>query len=262
MVVGTARRGASLRIAASYNGGEPTTKEVGGQKVNPAPAYPPALPDTRRGGWNPGQGGRGGAPPPGAMRPPPQQMIGGAGGAPIKWWEKLTSPVFFIATALALSVANPGYVDSTREMILFRLYEKESAKVLPGGQYQNAVMRDGTIYKVNKFSNSVTASSKDGLMVDKDGLIWVTVPFKNNPERVKVAYMMGSMSEVPTLKDGATPGEIKAYRRYMTKTFKPRFDRLPNLQKIYDAPERDPTTPGDIPVYNQPVRKTAPKVKI
>ena len=48
----------------------------------------------------------------------------------------------------------------------------------------------------------------------------------------------------------------------MTKTFKPRFDRLPNLQKIYDAPERDQTTPGDIPVYNQPVRKTAPKVKI
>jgi hypothetical protein len=34
-------------------------------------------------------------------------MIGGAGGAPIKWWEKLTSPVFFIATALALSVVHP-----------------------------------------------------------------------------------------------------------------------------------------------------------
>ena len=119
----------------------------------------------------------------------------------------------------------------------------ESAKVMPRGQYQDAVVRDGTIYRYNKFSGSVTASARDGLMVDKDGAIFVTVPYKNNPERVKRAYYMGQIQDIPPLPKDATKAQKKAWEKYMVKTFGPRFERLPNLEKIYNAPEPAATMP-------------------
>ena len=78
-----------------------------------------------------------------------------------------------LGAALALSLANPGYVDRGREVILLNLYERQSAERMRGsGQYNQAVMRDDVLYKFNKFSGSITATTKNGLMVDGDGQIW------------------------------------------------------------------------------------------
>lgn len=84
---------------------------------------------------------------------------------------------------------------------------------MPGGQYNDAVVRDGTIYRYNKFSGSVTASARDGLMVDKDGAIFVAVPYKNNPDRVKKAYYMGQIQDIPPLPKGATEKQKKAWKK-------------------------------------------------
>lgn len=103
-----------LQVAASYNREQ---TDVGGQQVNPPPSYPPAPMNPQLGwGSSPGRG-----PPP----PPPQTRGGG------KWWQKLTSPAVIIGAALVLSLSNPGYIDSTREMILFRLYEKGARPTPP-----------------------------------------------------------------------------------------------------------------------------------
>ena len=81
-------------------------------------------------------------------------------------------------------------------------------------------------------------------MVDKDGSIFVTVPYKNNPERVKKAYYMGDIRDIPALPEKATPAQKKAWEKYMVKTFGPRFARLPNLEKLYNAPEPPSTLPA------------------
>lgn len=99
------------------------------------------------------------------------------------------------------------------------------------------MIRDGVIYRYNKFSGSITASAKDGLMVDRDGAIFVTVPYKNNPERVKKAYYIGQIQEVPPLPDNPTQAQKKAWEKAVYKKFESRFSRLPDLKKIYDAPE-------------------------
>lgn len=148
-----------------------------------------------------------------------------------------------LAAVLALSLANPGYVDRGREYLLLNLYEKQSAdrmaRPLKNGvkQYNEAVVRDGVLYKYNKFSGSITATSKNGLMVDNEGLIWVVVRYKNNPERVKQAWYIGDSKELPPLPKNANEKQIKQWNALVAKKFGPVFSKLPDLKKIYDAPE-------------------------
>ena len=101
----------------------------------------------------------------------------------------------------------------------------------------DVVVRDGVIYKYNKYSGSVTATARDGLMVDKNGDVFVVVRGKDDPRRVKKAYLVGNMDEVPPLPANPTEKDKKAQREAMEKTFGQRLNRLPSMKKIYDAPD-------------------------
>ena len=145
--------------------------------------------------------------------PPPSSSRG--------WLVALSSPIAIAGIALALSIANPGYVDTTRELLLQNIYRKETTMPRRGGGTQNVdvVVRDGVVYKYNKYSGSVTATAKDGLMVDKNGDIFVVVRGKDDPRRVKKAYLVGNMDEVPPLPANPTEKDKKAQREAMEKTF-------------------------------------------
>lgn len=106
---GAPHRRGGLQTAAAYNRESPT-EAPGGRQTNPAPAYPPAPVVDPRGTPRTGWGG--------PTPPPPNTGQGG------KWWQLLTTPAAIFAAAFMLSVANPGYLDQSREMLLMRLYEK------------------------------------------------------------------------------------------------------------------------------------------
>lgn len=205
-----------VRVAASYERESPTDTRG---RVGPPPAYPPApLP---------------GPPPPGGPPPPPPGARSGG-----SWLENLTTPAVIIAAALALSVTNPQYVDQGREYLLLNLYEKQSKERMAGtDQYNQAVVRDDVLYKFNKKSGSITATSRDGLMVDKEGRIWVVVRYKNNPERVKKAFYIGDSRDIPPLPRNATEKQKAQWTALVERRFGPEFAKLPNLKAIYDAPE-------------------------
>ena len=152
--------------------------------------------------------------------------------------DRLSSPVVILAAALALSLSNPGYVDRGREVILLNLYERQSAERMRGsGQYNQAVVRGDVLYKFNKFSGSITATTRDGLMVDGDGQIWVVVRYKNNPERVKQAWYIGDSRDLPPLPKNPSAKQVKQWNELARKRFGPAFAKLPDMQKVYDAPE-------------------------
>jgi len=152
--------------------------------------------------------------------------------------DRLSSPIVILAAAAALSLSNPEYVDRSREFILFNLYERQSAdRMKASGQYNQAVVRNDVIYKFNKFSGSITATTRSGLMVDKDGAIWVVVRYKNNPERVKQAWYIGQSQDMPPLPRNATEKQIKQWNELLKAKFGPAFAKIPDLQKVYDAPE-------------------------
>jgi hypothetical protein len=73
--------------------------------------------------------------------------------------------------------------------------------------------------------------------VDAFGDIFVAVPYRNDPTRLKKGYLMGNISEIPPLPANATEKQKKAYNNYMEKVFAPRFARLPDMEKIYNSPE-------------------------
>lgn len=208
------------RISASYERGsvsDPTRVP----RDRPPPEYPPA---PARGRLPPGGGGRG---PP---LPPPSGTS--------SWLTKLTTPAAIIATAFVLSVTNPQYVDGGREYLLMTLYERQSAERLKAsGQYNQAIVRDDVVYKFNKFSGSITATARDGLMVDKDGSIWVVVRYKNNPERVKTAFYIGQSDSLPPLPRDASAKQRDAWEKEVKRQFGPVFAKLPDMREIYDAPE-------------------------
>jgi hypothetical protein len=56
-------------------------------------------------------------------------------------------------------------------------------------------------------------------MVDKNGDIFVVVRGKDDPRRVKKAYLVGNMDEVPPLPANPTEKDKKAQREAMEKTF-------------------------------------------
>jgi hypothetical protein len=150
----------------------------------------------------------------------------------------LSSPIVILAAALTLSLSNPGYVDRGREFLMLNLYEKQSAERMKrSGQYNQAVVRGDVMYKYNKFSGSITATTKNGLMVDNEGRIWVVVRYKNNPERVKAAWLIGDSKDLPPLPKNPTDKQVKQWNDYAKKKFGPAFAKLPDLKKIYDAPE-------------------------
>lgn len=206
----TTRERASFRVAASYERQRAPSEQ---SRSSPPPAYPPAP-------------ARGRPPPP---PPPPRKLT---------WLDRLSSPVVILAAALALSVSNPGYVDRGREVILLNLYERQSAERMRGsGQYNQAVVRGDVLYKFNKFSGSITATTRGGLMVDGDGQIWVAVRYKNNPERVKQAWYIGDSRDLPPLPKNPSAKQVKQWNELARKRFGPAFEKLPDLQKVYDAPE-------------------------
>lgn len=203
-------RSASVRVAASYERQSAPSEQ---SRSSPPPAYPPA--PARR--------------PPPPPPPPPRKLT---------WLDRLSSPIVILGAALLLSLANPGYVDRGREVILLNLYERQSAERMRGsGQYNQAVIKGDVLYKFNKFSGSITATTKNGLMVDGDGQIWVVVRYKNNPGRVKQAWYIGDSRDLPPLPKNPSAKQVKQWNDLARKRFGPAFDKLPDLQKVYDAPE-------------------------
>jgi hypothetical protein len=83
----------------------------------------------------------------------------------------LLSPFGAFVVAAIVSVANPTFMTSGREAILMKIYERQR-----GGE-TSAYVKDGVLYRVNA-SGSMTANAKDGIVVDKNGGIWVIVPQK------------------------------------------------------------------------------------
>jgi sugar lactone lactonase YvrE len=94
-------------------------------------------------------------------------------------------------------------------------------------------------------SGSMTANAKDGIMVDKNGGIWVIVPQKDDVTLIKQKYYMGQIEDVPTLPKNPSAAEQKKYDEFMAKLFD--FEKLPNVKKVYDGP------------YPVPVRKETEK---
>jgi hypothetical protein len=114
-------------------------------------------------------------------------------------------------------------------MILLNLYERQSAERMRGsGQYNQAVVRGDVLYKFNKFSGSITATTRSGLMVDGDGQIWVAVRYKNNPERVKQAWYIGDSRDLPPLPKNPSAKQVKQWNELARKRFGPAFAKLPD----------------------------------
>ena len=179
-------------------------------KSRQPPAYPPAT-------MRPPPGG----PPPGGPPPPPR-----GGGSLLR---KLTTPAAIIAAALVLAVANPGYTDKGRANLLFEIYNRESG--------YNAVVKDDVVYKFNPRTKSVTADNKNGLQIQADGGMFVTVRMKDNPGRVKAAYYLGNIKDLPPVPKNPTQKDVEKWEALVEKKYGPVFDRLPDLKKVYEAPE-------------------------
>mmetsp|Transcript_3690 Transcript_3690/g.7957 ORF Transcript_3690/g.7957 Transcript_3690/m.7957 type:complete len:273 (-) Transcript_3690:51-869(-) len=168
-----------------------------------------------RGGRAPRREGRGG----GASTP-----------APVDVAKAMLSPFGAFVIAAIVSVANPGFMTAGREAILMRIYEREN------GNNVEAYVRDGTLFRMDERTGVMTANAKNGLMVDPRGGIWVIVPQKFDETLIKEKYYMGQIQDVPPLGKNPSAAEKKRYDEYMTRTFKPLFDDLPDLKKVYDGP--------------------------
>ena len=199
-------RGGRLIFQASYE------RETASDplKARQPPAFPPAP-------MRPPPGGR----PPGG--PPPAPRGGGS------LLQKLTTPAAIIAAALVLAVTNPGFLDKGRSNLLFEIYNRESG--------YNAMVKDGVLYKYNPRSKSVTADNKNGLQIQADGGMFVTVRMKDNPDRVKAAYYLGNIKDLPPVPKNPTKKDIEKWEALVEKRYGPVFDRLPDLKKVYEAPE-------------------------
>jgi len=138
----------------------------------------------------------------------------------------LVSPIGAFILAAIVSAANPTFMTSGREAILMKIYEREHPTT-------GAFVKDGVLYRVDR-SGSVTANANDGLMVDKNGGIWIIVPQKDDATLIKEKYYMGQIEDVPTLPKNPSAAEQKQYDEYMNKLFD--FDKLPNLRKVQDGP--------------------------
>lgn len=119
-------------------------------------------------------------------------------------------------------------MNPTREFLLMRLYERNSPF------HSQVYVKNGIMYKRNKNLNSITASSSDGLTVTSDGTVWVVVPDKNDPGKIKAKFRMGNISGVPKLPKNPTKEQQRMYDAKMAKIQKA-FDRLPDLEKIYNS---------------------------
>lgn len=150
---------------------------------------------------------------------------------PIEALRAVVSPVGAVIIAAMVSVANPGFMDSGREAILMKIYEREH------GGAVGAYVKDGVLYRMDGRTKSMTANAANGMMVDKNGGIWVIVPQKEDATLIKEKYYLGQIEDVPTLPKNPSKAEMKKYDEYMSKTFKPLIDDLPkDLKKIYDGP--------------------------
>ena len=126
-------------------------------------------------------------------------------------------------------MTNPGFLDKGRSNLLFEIYNRESG--------YNAMVKDGVLYKYNPRSKSVTADNKNGLQIQADGGMFVTVRMKDNPDRVKAAYYLGNIKDLPPVPKNPTKKDIEKWEALVEKRYGPVFDRLPDLKKVYEAPE-------------------------
>lgn len=150
---------------------------------------------------------------------------------PIEALRAVVSPVGAVIIAAMVSVANPGFMDSGREAILMKIYEREH------GGAVGAYVKDGVLYRMDGRTKSMTANAANGMMVDRNGGIWVIVPQKEDATLIKEKYYLGQIEDVPTLPKNPSKAEMKKYDEYMSKTFKPLIDDLPkDLKKVYDGP--------------------------
>lgn len=150
---------------------------------------------------------------------------------PIEALRAVVSPVGAVIIAAMVSVANPGFMDSGREAILMKIYEREHSNAV------GAYVKDGVLYRMDGRTKSMTANAANGMMVDKNGGIWVIVPQKEDATLIKEKYYLGQIEDVPTLPKNPSKAEMKKYDEYMSKTFKPLIDDLPkDLKKVYDGP--------------------------
>ena len=75
--------------------------------------------------------------------------------------------------------------------------------------------------------------------------MFVTVRMKDNPDRVKAAYYLGNIKDLPPVPKNPTKKDIEKWEALVEKRYGPVFDRLPDLKKVYEAPSRaSRTTPG------------------
>ena len=150
---------------------------------------------------------------------------------PVEALRAVVSPVGAVVIAAMVSAANPGFMDSGREAILMKIYEREH------GDAVGAYVKDGVLYRMDGRTKSMTANAANGMMVDKNGGIWVIVPQKEDATLIKEKYYLGQIEDVPTLPKNPSAAEMKKYDEYMSKTFKPLIDDLPkDLKKVYDGP--------------------------
>ncbi len=126
-------------------------------------------------------------------------------------------------------MTNPGFLDKGRSNLLFEIYNRESG--------YNAMVKDGVVYKYNPRSKSVTADNKNGLQIQADGGMFVTVRMRDNPDRVKAAYYLGNIKDLPPVPKNPTQKDIEKWEALVEKRYGPVFDRLPDLKKVYEAPE-------------------------
>lgn len=147
---------------------------------------------------------------------------------PTEWARAAASPLGAFALAAIISVSNPEFMTSGREAILMRLYERQS------GEETTAYVRNGVLYRYDAATKSMTANADNGLMVDKNGGIWVIVPQKEDSTLIKQKYYMGQIEDVPSLPKNPSAEEKRRYDEYMKKIFD--FNKLPDLKKVYDGP--------------------------
>ena len=71
------------------------------------------------------------------------------------------------------------------------------------------MVKDGVVYKYNPRTKSV-ADNKNGLQIQADGGMFVTVRMRDNPDRVK-AYYLGNIKDLPPVPKNPTKKDIEKW---------------------------------------------------
>ena len=115
-------------------------------------------------------------------------------------------------------------------MILLNLYERQSAERMRGsGQYNQAVVRGDVLYKFNKFSGSITATTRGGLIVDGTARSGWPCGTKTTPSASSGRGTSRDSRDLPPLPKNPSAKQVKQWNELARETIGPAVDEAARL---------------------------------